>query len=138
MGTRITIGGPVQPAPVVLVIEDHQDTRAMYVEFLSMYFRVEQAASAAAGLDLAHREPPDVVVTDLSLPGMDGFELIQKMRQDPVLEKVPAICLSGYGGHANEQRARAVGCQLLLQKPCLPDDLAAHVDGVLRAARERR
>ncbi|HET7619109.1 MAG TPA: response regulator [Vicinamibacterales bacterium] len=136
--SQTTMPDAAQSAPMVLVIEDHPDTRAMYVEFLSMRFRVEQAASAVDGLDLAQRQPPDIVVTDLSLPGMDGFALIERMRQDPVLHDVPAICLSGYGGHANEQRARSVGCQLLLQKPCLPDDLAAHVDGVLRAARGHR
>jgi CheY-like chemotaxis protein len=83
------------------------------------------------------RRRPDVLVTDLSLPDFDGFELVMRMRAQPGLAGVPVICLSGYGGHAHEARAREVGCDRLLQKPCLPDTLADVVADVLSASGRR-
>jgi CheY-like chemotaxis protein len=81
--------------------------------------------------------PPELLITDLSLPGMDGFELIRLMRIDARLRSVPAICLSGYGGDAHEQRAREAGCDRILEKPCLPDVLTGVAADVLHAWRER-
>jgi CheY-like chemotaxis protein len=77
---------------------------------------------------------PDVVITDLSLPVLDGFELVRRMRQDRALQRVPVICLSGYGGHAHEERAREAGCDRVLLKPCLPDTLS---DAAAELVRER-
>ena len=78
------------------------------------------------------------MITDLSLPGIDGFALIAHMRQDAALSRIPIICLSGYGGHAYEERAREAGCDRLLQKPCMPDTLADVATELLQASRERR
>jgi two-component system CheB/CheR fusion protein len=81
--------------------------------------------------------PPDLLITDLSLPGIDGFELIALVRKDPVLRRTPIICLSGYGGPGHEQRAREAGCDRILQKPYMPDALAAVALEVMRSARSR-
>ena len=81
------------------------------------------AADGEDALSMMRVQPPDVLVTDLSLPGMDGFELIARVRADAALRSgFPIICLSGYGGHEHEQRALAAGCDRILQKPCMPDD----------------
>ena len=110
--------------PVLLLVEDHRDTRQMYVAFLSSSFDIMEAADAEQALQLAGQRRPDLVITDLSLPGMDGFELIAKIRSETATRHVPVISLSGYGGHIHEERARAAGCDRILQKPCLPDTLA--------------
>ncbi len=110
--------------PVLLLVEDHRDTRQMYVAFLSSTFDIMEAGDAEEALALMQQRRPDLVVTDLSLPGMDGFELIAKIRHEPATRLVPVISLSGYGGHTHEERARAAGCDRVLQKPCLPDTLA--------------
>jgi len=81
---------------------------------------------------------PHLIVTDLSLPGMDGFELITRVRADAKLQSIPIICLSGYGGYEHEQRARAAGCDRILQKPCMPDELATIVSEVIAQAAQRR
>jgi two-component system, chemotaxis family, CheB/CheR fusion protein len=81
---------------------------------------------------------PDLLITDLSLPGMDGFELVARIRKDPRLGRIPIICLSGYGGHAHEQRAREAGCDRILQKPCMPDALSEIALEVLSGVREPR
>jgi CheY-like chemotaxis protein len=122
----------------VLLVEDHADTRQMYAEFLGMEFDIMTAANGEDALKRMRTDVPHLIVTDLSLPGMDGFELIVQVRRDARLQSIPIICLSGYGGHDHEQRARAAGCDRLLQKPCMPDELAAIVSEELAHAAKRR
>jgi CheY-like chemotaxis protein len=110
--------------PTLLIVEDHADTRQMYAHFLHAEFEVLEAGDGAEAWELLGRRVPDVVVTDLSLPGIDGYALIELMRGNEATRGVPVICLSGFGGHAHEERARAAGCDRILQKPCLPDALA--------------
>ena len=121
-----------QPQPLLLIVEDHVDTRQMYAEFFHEQFDVMQAGDGAQALDVMRARRPDIVITDLSLPGIDGFALIARMREDPMLSGIPIICLSGYGGHAHERRAREVGCDRILQKPCMPDELAQAASDLLR------
>lgn len=122
----------------VLLVEDHLDTRQMYAEFLGIDFEVMTAGDGEDALTMMHLQPPDVIVTDLSLPGIDGFELIARVRSDSRLRAIPVICLSGYGGHEHEQRALAAGCDRVLQKPCMPDTLAQVVAQTIQDAANRR
>jgi DNA-binding response OmpR family regulator len=124
--------------PKVLLVEDHEDTRLMYAEFLGDNFEVIQASDGEGALEAMRVRVPDLVITDVSLPGVDGFELIKRMRGDSTLARVPVICLSGYSTDAIEERAREAGCARLLQKPCLPDALAATVKGLLENEDARR
>ena len=120
--------------PVVLLVEDHPDTRQMYAEFLSLKFTVVQAEDGEQALKLVKQRPPDLIITDLSLPGIDGFELISRIRSDPSIRRVPVISLSGYGGYAHEEEARKAGCDRVLEKPCLPDALAEAALDLLKQA----
>ena len=122
----------------VLLVEDHLDTREMYEEFLALEFDVRTAASGEDALSLLRAESADVIVTDLSLPGIDGFELISRVRADDSLKGIPIACLSGYGGTDHEQRALAAGCDRILQKPCMPDALLAVVTEIIECADKRR
>jgi CheY-like chemotaxis protein len=126
-----------RPVPVVLLVEDHEDTRQMYAAFLGDAFVVQQAASAQQALEVMQQTAPDLLITDVSLPGMDGFELVSRMRSMPALRDVPIICLSGYGGHGHEERGRKAGCDRMLQKPCMPDDLAREAAALLRQSPPR-
>ena len=121
--------------PVVLLVEDHQDSRQMYAEFMGSNYEVLEAGTGTEALQLMSDRTPHVVVTDVSLPDIDGFELIERMRRDSRLAAVPVICLSGYGGHAHEERAKELQCERLLQKPCLPDTLTHAVAAVLSTPR---
>jgi CheY-like chemotaxis protein len=109
--------------PLLLLVEDHVDTRQMYAEFLRTSFEVCEAADGLQALDAMRRQVPALVITDFSLPGIDGFELVKRMRSDQATREVPVICLSGYTGRSYEQRARAIGCDRILEKPCLPERL---------------
>ena len=124
--------------PLVILVEDHADTRLMYAEFLNSEFEVIQAADGEEALHAMHTRVPDLVITDLALPGVNGFELVTRMRADPALAAVPVICLSGYGGSAQADRAREVGCDRLIEKPCLPDTLSEAALDVLRARKQSR
>jgi CheY-like chemotaxis protein len=132
------IAGPDTPyVPALLLVEDHEDTRQMYSEFLAMSFEVLSAPDGETGLSLLRERRVDLVITDLSLPGMDGFELIAAIRGDSGLREIPIVCLSGYGGLAHEQRARAAGCDRILQKPCMPDALADVATELIRQTGDR-
>ena len=122
----------------VILVEDHADTRLMYAEFLSSDFEVIQAADGEEALRAMDAQVPDLVITDLTLPGVNGFELVTRRRADAALAAVPVICLSGYGGSAQEDRAREVGCDRLIEKPCLPDTLSEAALEVLRARKQPR
>jgi CheY-like chemotaxis protein len=114
----------VTDRPLILLVEDHTDTRQMYAAFLGMSFDVVEAADGHEALALLEECRPAVVITDVSLPGIDGFEFIRRMRRNRSTEQLPVIFLSGHGGRDHEERAREVGCDCLLEKPCLPDVLA--------------
>jgi two-component system, chemotaxis family, CheB/CheR fusion protein len=124
--------------PLILLVDDHRDTCQMYAEFLGIGFQVVTAADGEQALALVQSQIPDLLITDLSLPGIDGFELIAQVRQNPALREVPIICLSGHGGDAYEDRARAAGSDRVLLKPCMPDKLAEVAAEVLQAAAAKR
>jgi CheY-like chemotaxis protein len=126
------------PPVTVLLVEDHVDSRLMYAEFLRLQFSVLEAGDGVGALQLMQETVPAIVVTDLSLPLMDGFELVARMRRDPRLSGVPVIALSGYSGPEHEARAREVGADVILQKPCLPDALAGAVVSAIRSRKEVR
>jgi two-component system cell cycle response regulator DivK len=125
--------GPTRPT--VLLVEDHVDSRQMYAAFLRADFTVMEAEDGTSALEVMRETRPDIVVTDLALPRMDGFELMARMQADERLRDVPVIALSGYSGTDHEDRARQAGSIIVLQKPCLPDDLAM---AVASAARSRK
>ena len=118
--------------PLVLLVEDHADTRQMYAEFLGLAFDIVEAANGEEALAALEQRVPALVITDFSLPGIDGFELIRQLRSNPATRHVPVICLSGYGGSDHEARAESVGCNRVIEKPCLPDRLAQAAHEMVR------
>lgn len=97
----------------------------MYAEWLTHAgFRVDEAHNGLQALERAFEGPPDVVVTDLNIPGIDGFELTRRLKQDPRTRDVPVLAVTGYAAFASDPaRARRAGCDAVLPKPCTPDDL---------------
>jgi CheY-like chemotaxis protein len=118
--------------PLLLLVEDYAETRQMYAEYLGDMFDVLQAGDAQEALDIVAVNIPALIITDLTLPGIDGFELIRQIRGNLSTRAVPVICLSGHGGRAHEQRAREVGCTRVLEKPCLPETLAKTARDLVR------
>ena len=115
--------------PSVLLVEDDRAGRHMYAAWLTQAgFNVDQAHNGLQALERAFDSIPDVVVTDLNIPGIDGFELTRRLKQDPRTRTVPVIAVTGYAAfQADPGRAIRAGCDAVLEKPCTPDDLEATI-----------
>jgi CheY-like chemotaxis protein len=126
--------GSGRPAPLVLVVDDFEDNRAMYAEYLAFSgYRVEQASNGEEAVELARRLKPDVVVMDLSLPVMDGWEATRRLKADENTRHIPIIVLTGHALAGHSREARDAGCNAFLAKPCLPEKLVAKVEELMRA-----
>ena len=128
------------PTPTVLLVEDDRDGRRMYAAWLSQAgFRVVEAHNGLQALERAFEFPPDAVVTDLNIPGIDGFELTRRLRSDPRTRAVPILAVTGYAAFAADpSRAQRAGCDAVLPKPCSPDDLEMTVRALINDTRTSR
>jgi PAS domain S-box-containing protein len=122
----------------VLVVEDNPDAAeslAMLLELLG--HRVRIAHDGVAGLEVARRDLPDVMLVDIGLPGMDGFEFAGLVRSDPLLRDVPLIALTGYGREEDREKTSAAGFDHHIVKPASPEALGGLIEGIenLRPAR---
>jgi two-component system cell cycle response regulator DivK len=114
--------------PMVLIVEDYSDAREMYAEYLEFQgFRVEQARNGKEAIASAAAHPPDVVLMDLSLPVMDGWEATRRLKADERTRHVPVIALTGHALAGTVETATQAGCDGFITKPCLPEDLVAEI-----------
>lgn len=119
-------------AALVLLVEDDPSGREMYCDFLSAVgFRVAQAHNGLQALEKAIALVPDVIVTDLGLPGIDGFELCRRIKDHERTRDVPLVAITGYEKFGYVDRAHKAGCSSVLTKPCLPDRLVEEIKRVL-------
>lgn len=120
--------------PLLLVVEDFDDAREMYRDYLEFAgFRVETARDGREGIDKARALQPDLVLMDLSLPGIDGWEATRLLKADPETRHILIVALSAHALAAEGERARAAGCDGFIAKPCLPPDLVHEISRYLRA-----
>lgn len=118
----------VRSTPLLLVVDDLRDNREMYVEYLEYSgFDVISATNGREAVKLAIANLPDVVIMDMSLPGMDGWEATEVLRATPATKELVIIAVSGHAETQFERRAMTVGCDKFVAKPCLPQDLVSHV-----------
>src|SRR5207244_3935960 len=109
----------------VLIVEDNQDAAESLAMMLELWgHAVETASDGLAALELVARREPDVVLSDLGLPGMDGYELARRLRQRPGLQDAVLVALSGYGRDEDKCRALDAGFDHHLVKPPDLDVLA--------------
>lgn len=123
----------MRPQPNVLLVEDDQAGRRLYAEWLTQAgFTVKQAHNGLQALEQALEIVPDVVVTDLHIPGIDGFELTRRLRLDPRTRNVPVVAVTGYAAFAADPaRAQRAGCNTILEKPCSQDDLESAIRALI-------
>ena len=126
--------------PLVLLVEDDRDGRLLFAEWLEQSgFRVEQAHNGLQALERAFDLVPDAILTDLNIPGIDGYELTRRLKMDSRTEHIPVLAVTGYAPFTQDpSRADRAGCDAVLPKPCLPDDLEATLTALITRARERR
>lgn len=115
-------------ARTVLVVDDFPDNREMYASYLVYSgYVVDQAASGHEALEKAFSAHPDLIVMDLSLPGLDGWEATHRLKSDPRTKDIPIVVVSGHALAGSVQSAQEAGCDAFLKKPCLPQTLLAEV-----------
>ena len=128
--------------PLVLVVDDYGDAREMYSEYLEFAgFRVAQADNGAEALEKAFKLLPDVILMDLALPGIDGWEATRRLKADARTRTIPVVALTGHALAGHSESARLAGCDAFIAKPCLPQELVHEIRKVLpspkTAARKR-
>ncbi len=127
----------MQPAPRVLIVDDDADTLRLYEFALELFgMDVVAAGSAAAGLREVASHVPNIVVTDLAMPGMDGIDFCKALKARKETRDIPVLAVSGQALESMEGRARAAGCSEVLMKPCEPEALYSTISRVLDDARE--
>jgi two-component system cell cycle response regulator DivK len=120
------------PGPLILVVDDFEDNREMYTQFLRFSgYRVAEAVDGVEALDKAATLKPDLIVMDLSLPRMDGWEATRRLKKDPATNHIPVVALTGHALAGHAEGARAAGCDSFVTKPCIPADLEAEIRRVL-------
>ncbi len=120
--------------PLILIVEDFDDAREMYRDYLEFSgFRVETARDGVEGLAKARALQPDLILMDLSLPGIDGWEATRLLKADPETNHLLIVALSAHALATEGERARAAGCDGFIAKPCLPPDLVHEVSSYLKA-----
>ncbi len=131
--------GPHGTASILLVEDDHAG-RLLYAEWLDLAgFDVAKAHNGLQALERAFDTCPDVIITDLNIPGIDGFELTRRLKRDPRTRDVPVLAVTGHAAFAADpERAQRAGCDAELPKPCTADELEAAVRGLIGPGRRTR
>lgn len=118
--------------PLVLVVEDYQDAREMYTEYLRYSgYDVAEASNGYEAIDRAVALLPDIILMDLALPRMDGWEATRRLKGDERTKNIPVVALTGHALAGHADTAQEAGCDSFVTKPCLPDALVAEVRRML-------
>jgi CheY-like chemotaxis protein len=118
--------------PMILLVDDFPDNREMYAEFLTFSgLRIEQADDGHEALEKAFALLPDLIVMDLSLPGVDGWEATRRLKADDRTRGIPVIALTGHALAGHSKGALEAGCDAFVTKPCLPERLLEVIQSML-------
>ena len=118
--------------PRILVVDDYPDAREMYAEYLQHSgFDVIEAGNGIEALERAADSAPDVILMDLSLPVMDGWEATRRLKGDKATADIPIVALTGHALAGILEGAMKAGCDAFVTKPCLPEDLVKEIQNVL-------
>lgn len=116
----------------ILIADDNEDMRLLCTTVLKMEgYEVQAAIDGQVALEEFRRHPPDLLITDLSMPRMDGFALIKAIKQEERFAQIPIILCSAYG-KGRLKNLRPLGVDLAMDKPIDPEDLAQSVGTILR------
>jgi len=117
----------------ILIVEDQELNMDLLVQLLEDEYKVLTATDGAAGIEMAARERPNLILMDLSLPVIDGWEAVRRLKANDDLKHIPVIALTAYAMIGDEQRARSCGCDDYMAKPLDEDLLFEKLDHFLGA-----
>jgi len=116
----------------VLIVEDNEDNRIVYSTILRHHgFRVTEALDGQEGIAKARRELPDLILMDISIPLIDGWEVTRMLKQEDATRHIPVIALTAHAMPGDRERAIEVGCDGYLAKPCEPRAVLAEVNRLI-------
>ena len=120
--------------PLALLVEDHQETREMYAQWLAFSgLRVAEAATVDEAIAKAVQLRPHVITTDMGLHGgADGCNLCERLKADERTREIPVIAVTAWAMGDHVERAKQAGCDSVLIKPCLPEELLAEIQRLLK------
>jgi len=120
------------PLARILLVDDYEDARVMYGHFLRLsgYHPIE-AATGEEALELAYAQLPDLILLDMSLPGIDGWEVTAELKRNDKTKHIPIVALTAHALQTERQRSERAGCDGFLPKPCPPPDLLAEIARLL-------
>ncbi len=112
----------------VLLVEDNEDNRIVYSTILQHFgYRVTEALNGEEGIAKARAEKPDLILMDISIPIIDGWEATQVLKRDPETKGIPIIALTAHALASDREKAMEVGCDSYLAKPCEPKTVVSEV-----------
>ena len=116
----------------ILVVEDQDDLRAILRDFLTASgYDVIEAVDGGEAVAEAKSQRPDLILMDIQLPVLDGYETTRQIKADPNLTATPIIAVSSYAMKGDEEKARASGCDHYVTKPYSPVQLLQTIRGIL-------
>ena len=116
----------------VLLVDDFDDARQMYGHYLRHFgFEPIEAATGEDALTLAFARLPSIILMDLQLPGIDGWEITRRLKNDERTRDIPIIALTAHALEQERERTRQAGCDGFLAKPCPPDQLLTTIGKLL-------
>jgi two-component system cell cycle response regulator DivK len=116
----------------ILVIEDTEDNRQILRDLLGMAgYDMIEARDGAAGVVMAAEHKPDLILMDIQMPVMDGYEATRRIKANPELKSIPVIAVTSYALSGDEDKARAAGCDGYIAKPFSPRLMLAKVREIL-------
>jgi 2-phosphoglycolate phosphatase len=122
-------------SPLVLIVDDFQDARDLYCSYLGSHgFRVAEAANGLEAYDRAVELVPDVIIMDLAMPVMDGWEATRRIKGHQSTRDIPVVALTGHASPGVAERAMAAGCERVIIKPFLPHELTRLIGELLNPA----
>jgi two-component system cell cycle response regulator DivK len=112
----------------ILVVEDQEDNRRTVRDLLTTSdYEVIEAENGEEALAAVARQPPDLILMDIQLPILDGYEATRRIKADPLLSSIPIIAMTSYALSRAEEKARAAGCDEFVPKPYSPRQLLAMI-----------
>ncbi len=112
----------------ILIVEDQEDNRKILRDLLtSAGFALLEATTGEEGVHLAEAERPDLILMDIQLPGLDGYEATRRIKANPSLRNIPIIAVTSYALSGDDAKAREAGCDAYVTKPFSPRALLAKV-----------